>query len=59
FIPKSEEEVQRLLTVRADIFSDYSRGQFEEEFNRYFRIEETVPLRDSQRILYLMHRNND
>ena len=56
FIPKSEEAVQRFLAVRADIFFDYSRESFENEFSVYFRIEETIPLRDSQRILYLMYR---
>ena len=56
FIPKSDSQSQRLLRAREDIFPDYTRQRFEREFERYFKIERGVGIRDSQRILYLMRR---
>jgi len=56
FIPKSDSQVQRLLRTREDIFPDYTRQWFESEFEKYFKIESSVGIRDAQRILYLMRR---
>jgi len=56
FIPKSDSQVQRLLRTREDVFLDYTRQCFESEFEKYFKIESSVGIRDSQRILYLMRR---
>ncbi len=54
FVPKDDDKVRGMLAGRRDIFGDYTRESFERSFKRYFDIEETVPLRDSHRILYLM-----
>jgi ribosomal protein L11 methylase PrmA len=54
FVPKSDSQVQRLLVTREDIFSDYTQPFFEKEFSRYFTIQESVPIKDSERALYLM-----
>jgi hypothetical protein len=54
FVPKSDSQVRRLLTSRADIFPDYTRAGFESAFMRCFNLRSTVPLRDSERIMYLM-----
>ena len=54
FIPKSDSQVQRLLSTRDDIFSEYHQEGFERGFSSYFTIHATTPIRGSQRILYLM-----
>ena len=54
FIPKSDSNVRRLLTTREDIFPGYTRQVFESEFRKYFKIENSVKIKDSERILYLM-----
>ena len=56
FVPKSDSQVQRLLLTREDIFCDYTQQVFESEFERYFTIEQSVKIRDSERTLYLMRR---
>jgi len=54
FVPKSDGQVQRLLTSRPDIFPDYTREGFERSFGHRFQIREAVPVRDSERWMYLM-----
>jgi ribosomal protein L11 methylase PrmA len=56
FIPKTDSQVQRLLATREDIFPDYTRQAFEQEFSRYFAIDDPVDIQESQRTLYLMRR---
>ncbi len=56
FIPKNDSQVQRLLSTRKDIFSDYTQRVFENEFSKYFTIQNSVTIRDSERILYLMEK---
>jgi len=56
FIPKSDPKVQRLLSMREDIFPNYTRQGFENEFGRLFEIKRSEQIRNSQRILYLMER---
>jgi hypothetical protein len=55
FIPKTDSQVQRLLATREDIFPDYTRQAFEQEFSRCFTIDDSTDIRESQRTLYLMH----
>ncbi len=54
FIPKSDSQVQRMLSTREDIFGDYTQEKFEEEFGNYFRVEQVVKIKNSDRVLYLM-----
>ena len=54
FIPKSDSQIQRLLSTREDIFPDYTQQVFEREFAEYFTIWRCVKIRDSDRTLYLM-----
>jgi hypothetical protein len=54
FVPKSDEQVRRLLASREDIFPDYTREGFEAAFGEKFRIAEAAQVRDSERRLYLM-----
>ena len=56
FVPKSDSQVQRFLATREDIFSDYTQEIFENEFRKYFTIQDSVVIRDSERTLYLMKR---
>ncbi len=54
FVPKSDSQVQRLLSFRADIFPNYTRQGFESAFGVCYRIHRSEAIRDSQRVLYLM-----
>ena len=56
FVPKTDSQVRRLLATREDIFPDYTRQAFEQEFSRYFIIDDSTDIRESQRTLYLMHK---
>jgi ribosomal protein L11 methylase PrmA len=56
FVPKSDPQVTRLLSSRKDIFPDYHQREFERCFQRFFEIEATEPLPDSERVLYLLRR---
>jgi len=56
FVPKSDSQVQRLLSTREDIFVDYTQRVFKREFRKYFKIENSVKIKESERILYLMKR---
>jgi len=54
FVPKSDSQVQKLLTSREDIFSHYTREDFEIAFSARFVIHKSESVRDSERTLYLM-----
>jgi hypothetical protein len=54
FVPKGDSQVQKLLATRQDIFPSYDAETFQQIFSTCFTIHESVPLRDSQRTLYLM-----
>jgi hypothetical protein len=56
FVPKSDSQVERLLTNRADIFPDYTIEGFERAFEQHWTVERTQRVGDSQRTLYLMRR---
>jgi hypothetical protein len=57
FVPKSDSQVQKLLTSREDVFSHYSLKQCLIEFSPYFTLVEKVKLEDSHRVLLLFKRN--
>jgi hypothetical protein len=57
FVPKNDSQVQRLLSTREDIFPNYTQQAFESAFREHFMIEDSVSIRDSERILYLMQRS--
>jgi len=56
FVPKSDSQVQKLLRNRADIFGEYTRTGFESAFGKWYTIQSSSALRDSERWLYLMKR---
>jgi hypothetical protein len=56
FVPKSDSQVQRLLSAREDIFDDYTLEGFLAGFSELFRVERRVAVPSSERILFLMRR---
>ena len=54
FVPKTDSQAQRLLSIREDIFIDYTQSGFEQEFGKYFTIQVSMTISDSLRTLYLM-----
>ena len=56
FVPKTDSQLARLLATRQDIFPGYTQQAFEKAFEEFFTIQESKPLLDSGRILYLMTR---
>lgn len=56
FVPKEDEKVQALLTLKEDIYTDYTAENFEAAFSCYFNIRETKKIPGSARTLYLMMR---
>ena len=58
FVPKTDSQVQRLLATREDIFPDYQQEFFENEFKRYFSVQSSVKIRNSDRTLYLLNRKS-
>jgi SAM-dependent methyltransferase len=56
FIPKHDEQVQRLLVSREDIFSTYSQDHFEEAFSEFFAIDRVQKVPDAERRLYYMEK---
>ena len=54
FIPKNDSKVQQLLLNRKDVFDNYTQENFLSSFSEFFTIEETFPIKESLRTLYLM-----
>jgi len=56
FVPKSDAKVKTLLATREDVFPQYTREGFEAAFGLYYKTLEAVPIRGSERVLYLLER---
>ncbi len=54
FVPKSDNQVKKLLSTRKDVFFDYNKDSFEKHFLKYFKIVEFIKIQDSERIIYFM-----
>lgn len=59
FVPKEDPMVQEMLRNRSDEFHDYTLGDFERCFGRFFAIEEKSPIPGTSRILYHLVRKKD
>ena len=59
FIPKGDVQVQRMLSVREDIFDAYTSDNFEEAFGDYYKILHKDNVKGSSRVLYTMKRRTD
>jgi len=56
FVPKDDQQAQRLLATRKDIFPTYTISSFETEFSKYFTIIDKQPIKETDRTIYLMER---
>lgn len=56
FVPKSDSQVQKLLSSREDIFDTYTIEHFEKAFAQFFTIETSEKIMRSERILYFMRK---
>jgi hypothetical protein len=54
FVPKSDSQIQRLLTTRIDVYDNYSQVNFENDFSKYFELIDIFSIVDSERIIYIM-----
>ena len=54
FVPKDDSQVEKLLRTRRDIFDNYDKDSFEEEFSKYFKIINNDSIKGSKRSIYLM-----
>ncbi len=54
FIPKEDSQISRLLVSREDIFKNYDKQSFENEFSKKFNIIKTVNIKNTLRTLYMM-----
>jgi hypothetical protein len=54
FVPKTDPQFRRLLTVREDVFEDYSQEGFEAVFGRHFDVRRAERLPESERTIYEM-----
>lgn len=51
FVPKGDSQVDRLLSSRADIFSDYTLESCKLAFGRYYGHQESYPVEGTQRTI--------
>jgi hypothetical protein len=54
FVPKTDSQVRRMLSVRADIFPQYTAAGFEAAFKEHFEIVGSAAIAGTERTLYLM-----
>ena len=59
WVPKEDSQVSSLLASRKDVFTDYTREEFESAFARHFSTEGKEPVPATGRILYLMRNKGD
>jgi ribosomal protein L11 methylase PrmA len=56
FVPKTDSQVQRMLSSREDIFDEYTVAGFEHAFDAYFSREAALPIPGTDRTLYVLRR---
>jgi len=56
FVPKSDSQVQRMLSSRTDIFPHYTQDGFEAAVGEHFWIDRRHRIDGSERILYVLRR---
>jgi hypothetical protein len=57
FVPKDDPTVQRMLSIRQDIFDQYSQAEFESQLGKRATIEKREVVSSSGRTLYVYERN--
>jgi len=58
WVPKNDVMAAALLSVRKDTFIDYTQDQFLDAFAEHFEIEDSRPITDTARTLYLLRRRS-
>jgi len=56
FVPKTDSNVRKMLTLRKDIFTGYTEENFVKEFKKLFIIKQSIKITGSDRTLFLMQR---
>lgn len=56
FVPKEDSQVQRMLSLRDDVFDGYSQAGFEAAFAECFAAVDARPIEGTVRTLYRMER---
>ena len=56
FVPKEDSQVSRMLSLREDVFPDYTQQAFEQAFGEAFTIVQSTGIPDTMRTLYFMER---
>ena len=59
FVPREDSQVQRMLTLREDVFAAYTQTGFEQAFSAHFRCLRSTPIEGTVRTLYLMERRSE
>jgi hypothetical protein len=59
FVPKQDDKIQLMLTNKKDIYTAYTEENFLSAFKNYFTIEKKEVISGSERILYLMKKNEE
>jgi ribosomal protein L11 methylase PrmA len=54
WVPKTDPQVQRLLSSRKDVFTDYNEDVFVAAMQELFHIDERAPVGATGRVMYLM-----
>ncbi|MCP3999973.1 MAG: class I SAM-dependent methyltransferase [Gammaproteobacteria bacterium] len=54
FVPRGDGQIDKLLSSRQDVFSEYTPEGFEKAFSQDFEIVDKVPVPATKRTLYLM-----
>ncbi|HEY4798422.1 MAG TPA: SAM-dependent methyltransferase, partial [Bacteroidia bacterium] len=56
FVPQEDIRVQQMLSGRENIFQDYTQENFIAAFEQFYTIQQSRPIHDSKRTLFLMSR---
>lgn len=57
-VPKQDSQLQRMLATREDIFDHYTRADFEAAFSAWFTLDQVHPVRDAERVIYVMRKRD-
>jgi len=57
FIPKTDSQVKKIIHNRRDDLDWYSRDNFEKEFEKLFSVINKIKIKDSDRVIYFMKKN--
>ena len=56
WVPKNDPKVREMLRTRDDVFSDHTERALERALERSFSVEDRLPLRGTERVMYLLRR---